>query len=137
MLLEVIPPSEYEDNESAIPNILKRFYDLKIKPDWWKLPSMKDNSWRQVTSIINTNDSYCQGVLLLGLSAPTGSVIESFGVAAKYNICKGFTVGRTIFYEPAELWMQEKINDDELVDSVSINYIELINAWKKYREEIH
>jgi len=137
LLLEVIPPSEYEDNESAIPNILKRFYDLKIKPDWWKLPSMKDNSWRQVTSIINTNDSYCQGVLLLGLSAPTGSVIESFGVAAKYNICKGFTVGRTIFYEPAELWMQEKINDDELVDSVSINYIELINAWKKYREEIH
>jgi len=45
-------------------------------------------------------------------------------------------VGRTIFYEPAKLWMQHKINDHELVDSVSINYIELIQAWKKYREEI-
>jgi len=90
----------------------------------------------QVSDVINTHDPHCQGVLLLGLSAPIDSVRESFGVAAKYSICKGFTVGRTIFYEPAKLWMQHKINDHELVDSVSINYIELIQAWKKYREEI-
>ena len=55
-------------------------------------------------------------------------------MAAKYSICRGFTVGRTIFYEPAELWMQEKINDDELVDYVSKNYTDLIKAWQKYRE---
>jgi len=136
LLLEVIPPSEFEDDEDTIPNIIKRFYDIEIKPDWWKLPSLKDNSWKQVSSIINTHDPYCQGVLLLGLSAPIDNVIESCGVAAKYNICRGFTVGRTIFYEPTELWMQKKINDDELVDSVSKNYIELIEAWKKYRGEI-
>ena len=136
LLLEVIPPSEYENDEATIPTILKRFYDLKIKPDWWKLPALQDESWVQVSDVINTHDPHCQGVLLLGLSAPIDSVRESFGVAAKYNICKGFTVGRTIFYEPAKLWMQHKINDHELVDSVSINYIELIQAWKKYREEI-
>jgi 5-dehydro-2-deoxygluconokinase len=136
LLLEVIPPSEYENEEAIIPTILKRFYDLKIKPDWWKLPALQDESWVQVSDVINTHDPHCQGVLLLGLSAPIDSVRESFGVAAKYSICKGFTVGRTIFYEPAKLWMQHKINDHELVDSVSINYIELIQAWKKYREEI-
>jgi len=136
LLLEVIPPSEYENDEATIPTILKRFYDLKIKPDWWKLPALQDESWVQVSDVINTHDPHCQGVLLLGLSAPIDSVRESFGVAAKYSICKGFTVGRTIFYEPAKLWMQHKINDHELVDSVSINYIELIQAWKKYREEI-
>ena len=136
LLLEVIPPSEYENEEAIIPTILTRFYDLKIKPDWWKLPALQDESWVQVSDVINTHDPHCQGVLLLGLSAPIDSVRESFGVAAKYNICKGFTVGRTIFYEPAKLWMQHKINDHELVDSVSINYIELIQAWKKYREEI-
>jgi myo-inositol catabolism protein IolC len=31
--------------------------------------------------------------------------------------------------------MQHKISDQELVDSVAGNYIELIKAWKKYREE--
>jgi 5-dehydro-2-deoxygluconokinase len=45
-------------------------------------------------------------------------------------------VGRTIFYEPAKLWMQHKISDQELVDSVSTNYNELIQSWKKYKEEI-
>ncbi|MFL2466280.1 MAG: 2-deoxy-5-keto-D-gluconate 6-phosphate aldolase domain-containing protein [Candidatus Pseudothioglobus sp.] len=41
-----------------------------------------------------------------------------------------------MFYDPAELWMQNKITDEELVDSVSMNYIDLIKAWKKNREEI-
>jgi len=136
LLLEVIPPSEFENDESTIPKILQKFYDLEIKPDWWKLPSMKENSWKQVSTIINTSDSHCQGVLLLGLSAPIDIVKESFDVAAKYTICKGFTVGRTIFYDPAELWMQNKITDEELVDSVSMNYIDLIKAWKKNREEV-
>ena len=136
LLLEVIPPSEFENDEIAIPNILQRFYDLEIKPDWWKLPSMTESSWKRVSTIINTSDSYCQGVLLLGLSAPIDIVKKSFDVAAKYPICKGFTVGRTIFYDPAELWMQNKITDEELVDSVSMNYIDLIKAWKKNREEI-
>ena len=89
-----------------------------------------------MSSVINTHDPYCQGVLLLGLSAPIDDVEESFGVAAKYNICKGFTVGRTIFYEPAKLWMQQKINDQQLVDSVSKNYIQLIQTWRKLKEEI-
>ena len=136
LLLEVIPPSEFENDESAILKILQKFYDLEIKPDWWKLPAMNENSWKQVSTIINTSDSHCQGVLLLGLSAPIDIVKESFDVAAKYTICKGFTVGRTIFYDPAELWMQNKITDEELVDSVSMNYIDLIKAWKKNREEI-
>jgi myo-inositol catabolism protein IolC len=30
--------------------------------------------------------------------------------------------------------MQNKITDEELVDSVSMNYIDLIKAWKKNRE---
>ncbi|MDC0470283.1 5-dehydro-2-deoxygluconokinase [Candidatus Pseudothioglobus singularis] len=136
LLLEVIPPSEYEMDEEIIPTVLKRFYDLEIKPDWWKLPALKDKSWVQVSDVINSYDPHCQGVLLLGLSAPIDTVRESFSVAAKYNICKGFTVGRTIFYEPAKLWMQHKISDQELVDSVSTNYNELIQSWKKYKEEI-
>ena len=136
LLLEVIPPKEYEMDEEIIPTVLKRFYDLEIKPDWWKLPALKDKSWVQVSDVINSYDPHCQGVLLLGLSAPIDSVRESFSVAAKYNICKGFTVGRTIFYEPAKLWMQHKISDQELVDSVSTNYNELIQSWKKYKEEI-
>ena len=136
LLLEVIPPVESEEDTSTIPQILERFYHLGIKPDWWKLPALQDKSWQLASDIILSHDPHCQGVLLLGLSASIGAVKESFAGAAKYDICKGFTVGRTIFYEPAKQWMQHKISDQELVDSVAGNYIELIKAWKKYREEI-
>ena len=136
LLLEVIPPSEYEEDEATIPTILKRFYEIEIKPDWWKLPALQEKSWLQLSDVINTHDPHCQGVLLLGLSAPIDIVRESFAVAAKYPICKGFTVGRTIFYDPAKQWMQHNISDQELVDSVTTNYIELIQSWKKYREGV-
>lgn len=136
LLLEVIPPSEYEEDEATIPTILQRFYEIEIKPDWWKLPALQEKSWIQVSDVINTHDPHCQGVLLLGLSAPIDIVRESFAVAVKYPICKGFTVGRTIFYDPAKQWMQHNISDQELVDSVTTNYIELIQSWKKYREGI-
>ena len=135
LLLEVIPPAEYGEDDTNISQTLKRFYHLGIKPDWWKLPALQDKSWKLVSDIILEHDPYCQGVLLLGLSASMEAVKESFVYASKYEICKGFTVGRTIFYESAKEWMQNKISDQELVDSVASNYTELIKSWKKYREE--
>lgn len=135
LLLEVIQPAEYGEDDTNISQTLKRFYDLGIKPDWWKLPALQDKSWKIVSDIILEHDPYCQGVLLLGLSASMEAVKESFVYASKYEICKGFTVGRTIFYESAKEWMQNKISDQELVDSVASNYTELIKSWKKYREE--
>ena len=135
LLLEVIPPAEYGEDDTNISQTLKRFYHLGIKPDWWKLPALQDKSWQLVSDIILEQDPHCQGVLLLGLSASMETVKESFVYASKYEICKGFTVGRTIFYESAKEWMQNKIGDQELVDSVASNYIELIKSWKKYREE--
>ena len=135
LLLEVIPPAEYGEDDTNISQTLKRFYHLGIKPDWWKLPALQDKSWQLVSDIILEQDPHCQGVLLLGLSASMETVKESFVYASKYEICKGFTVGRTIFYESAKEWMQNKISDQELVDSVASNYIELIKSWKKYREE--
>ena len=135
LLLEVIPPAEYGEDDTNISQTLKRFYHLGIKPDWWKLPALQDKSWKLISDIILEHDPHCQGVLLLGLSASMEAVKESFVYASKYEICKGFTVGRTIFYESAKEWMQNKISDQELVDSVASNYIELIKSWKKYREE--
>lgn len=137
LLLEVILPEKSEDNIATIPKILKRFYHLGIKPDWWKLPPLQDKSWQLIGDILLNHDSHCQGVLLLGLSASMETVKESFAIASKHEVCKGFAIGRTIFYEPAKRWMQHKISDQELIDSVSNNYIELIKTWKEYKQAGH
>jgi 5-dehydro-2-deoxygluconokinase len=133
LLLEVIPPAEFEEDAYTLPRILKIFYRLGIKPDWWKLPALQGKSWQLISETILNHDPHCQGVLLLGLSASMETVKESFASASKFEICKGFTIGRTVFYKPAKQWMQHKISDQELVRSVSANYIELIKSWKKYR----
>ena len=62
------------------------------------------------------------------------AVKESFAGASKYEICKGFAVGRAIFYEPAKQWMQHKISDQELVDRSEERRVgkECRSRWSPY-----
>jgi 5-dehydro-2-deoxygluconokinase len=58
------------------------------------------------------------------------NVKKGFEVATKHPLCKGFTVGRTLFSEPSRQWMSGEINDEQLVQAVASNYVELINTWQ-------
>lgn len=134
LLLEVIPPSDSPIDDSTVPRSVSRLYDLGIRPDWWKLPSMSDRGWQAVGDIINERDPHCFGVVLLGLDAPMSQVKESFGPAAKHRHCKGFTVGRTLFAQPCREWLAGQLTDDELVSQVAGNYAELIHEWHSLRQ---
>ena len=77
---------------------MQRFYDLGMKPDWWKLePSSDAGAWAGVQRTIEANDPYCRGVVLLGLAATHDELLASFAVAAASPVVKGFAVGRTIW----------------------------------------
>lgn len=133
LLLEVIPTSDSPIDDTTLPRSVNRFYELGIRPDWWKLPSMSEAGWAAVGQIIDEQDPHCCGVVLLGLDAPMQQVKESFVAAAKYAHCKGFTVGRTLFAQPGREWLAGHINDDELVNHVANNYAELIHEWHSLR----
>ena len=133
LLLEIIPPSDTDVQDNTMPRVLQKLYGLGIRPDWWKLPPQSDNSWQALSTIITDNDPHCQGVVLLGLAASMESVKAGFETAAKHPVCKGFTVGRTLFASEAREWMLNKINDKALIDQVADNYIELIRSWNLYR----
>ena len=130
LLLELIPPADSTVDDDTMSRTLRRLYDLDIYPDWWKLPPQTDASWKQLTQLINERDKHCQGIVLLGLAASMQSVKEGFATAGKYDICKGFTVGRTLFWEPSVSWMRGDIDDQAMIDAVAANYVELIEAWK-------
>ena len=129
LLLELIPPADSEVLDDTTSRSLQRLYDLDIYPDWWKLPPQSDASWQQLTQLIHQRDKHCQGIVLLGLAASMETVKAGFIEAAKYDICKGFTVGRTLFAEASEQWLQDKLDDQQLIDAVAANYVELIQAW--------
>ncbi|SFU97497.1 bifunctional 5-dehydro-2-deoxygluconokinase/5-dehydro-2-deoxyphosphogluconate aldolase [Halomonas korlensis] len=140
LLLEIIPPSDQTVDDTTLPRSLQRFYELGIRPDWWKLPALSDEGWQAVGQIIDEQDPHCRGVVLLGLDASMDQVKKGFGPAARHAHCKGFTVGRTLFAQPCREWLAGHLQDDALVSQVASNYAELIHEWRSLRQrgtEIH
>ncbi|MDC9622005.1 5-dehydro-2-deoxygluconokinase, partial [Xenorhabdus sp. XENO-7] len=111
LLLEVILPSDMTHSDEFYLRALQRFYNLGIKPDWWKLPPMQSATWDQIEALIAQRDRYCRGVVILGLDASEAILKASFNAAAGKPIVKGFAVGRTLFGQPSLKWLAGEIDD--------------------------
>ncbi len=131
LLVELILPADMEQNEDYYAEMLAYFYELGIKPDWWKLPGVSAKAWEDMSAIINANDPYCRGILILGLDAPEETFEKVFKASANAPLVRGFAVGRTIFGQPSADWLAGKLDDQQLVDAVSARYRRLINLWKQ------
>jgi 5-dehydro-2-deoxygluconokinase len=130
LLLEVIPPKDRTQPDTVYRS-LQRFYDLEIKPEWWKLESMTAAQWRFIDEVISERDPYCRGVVLLGLSAPVERLAEGFREAAGSKTCRGFAVGRTIFEKPSQAWLAGEIDDQTLIARTRETFENLINLWRQ------
>jgi 5-dehydro-2-deoxygluconokinase len=135
LLLEVIPPkhAHLPNDPQVVPRALKRLYNIGIYPEWWKLAPLDAAQWQAVDALIAERDPHCRGVVLLGLSAPVDQLIEGFTAAAASASCRGFTVGRTIHYEPSHAWLAGEIGDEELIARVRRTFETLIAAWRTAR----
>ncbi|MBF4258855.1 bifunctional 5-dehydro-2-deoxygluconokinase/5-dehydro-2-deoxyphosphogluconate aldolase, partial [Vibrio anguillarum] len=58
LLLEVILPAGIEKEDALYLRAMKRFYNLGIKPDWWKLPPLDKASWQAISTLIEERDAY-------------------------------------------------------------------------------
>ena len=130
LLLEIIPPKDMPQDEDTIVRALTRFYDLGIRPDWWKLPAPSAATWQKLTDLINTRQPHSRGVVLLGLDAPIDELKRDFANSAGFDICKGFTVGRSLWAKESRQWLANEINDEQFIGLVSKNYIDLIENWR-------
>lgn len=133
LLLEVILPVDMPHSDELYLRALQRFYNLGIKPDWWKLPPMQSATWDQIAALIGQRDPYCHGVVILGLDAPETILKASFNAAAGKSIVKGFAVGRTLFGQPSLQWLAEEIDDETLIQKIKTNYHNLIDYWNQRR----
>lgn len=131
LLLEVILPAGVKKEDRLYIQALERFYDLGIKPDWWKLPALEADSWDTVSSVVTEHDAFCRGVVILGLDAPQEELQKGFDATAGKEIVKGFAVGRTLFGEPSRQWLANSINDETLIENIKQNYHNLIALWRQ------
>ncbi len=131
LLLEVILPKDLPQDETNYIAAIERFYELAIKPDWWKLPALTASSWSQLERVIENQDPHCHGVVLLGLDAPQEQLIEGFANARASSLVKGFAVGRTIFGDASRAWLAGTIDDETFKNQIKLNYQTLISAWQQ------
>src|SRR5690606_30021610 len=65
-LLEIIPSKvgPVDDETSAV--LIRRFYEIGVYPDWWKLePFTTDAAWAGACAAITENDPHVRGVVVL------------------------------------------------------------------------
>lgn len=134
MLLEVIPSKVGPVGDETTAQIIQRFYDLGVYPDWWKLePMTSDAAWTLTVDAINRNDPNTRGIVILGLAAEEDALAASFEVAAQYPLVKGFAVGRTIFGDAAKSYMADDITEAEAITDMAAKYKRLCEYWDTAR----
>ncbi|MGF1861232.1 bifunctional 5-dehydro-2-deoxygluconokinase/5-dehydro-2-deoxyphosphogluconate aldolase [Photobacterium profundum] len=131
LLLEVILPADMPSSDDLYLRAVQRFYNLGVKPDWWKLPPQSVEGWNNISAVITERDTYCRGVVILGLDAPEAELRAGFAAAANQPLVKGFAVGRTIFGQPSREWLAGNIGDRALIEKIKVNYHNLITLWRQ------
>ncbi|WP_394893717.1 5-dehydro-2-deoxygluconokinase [Mesorhizobium sp. AaZ16] len=130
LLVEIIAGKHGGLAEDTIPRALEELYALGIKPDWWKLePQASSAAWRAIGAVIEKNDPWCRGVVLLGLEAPQDELEAAFAATAEAPVVKGFAVGRTIFVDAAEKWFAGQISDEAAITDMAERFERLTEAW--------
>jgi 5-dehydro-2-deoxygluconokinase len=133
-LLEVIPSKAGPVTDQTTAQVIQRFYDIGIYPDWWKLePMQTDAGWQAACDAITRNDAHTRGIVVLGLGESEATLAASFAKAAKFDLVKGFAVGRTIFAAAADALFAGKMTDDEAVAMMAGNYTRLCALWDAAR----
>jgi 5-dehydro-2-deoxygluconokinase len=131
LLVEIICGKHGKLRSDTVASVVRRLYELGIKPDWWKLEPQKDAAaWRAVGEVIAASDPYCRGIVLLGLEASADDLQDAFDVAAREPLVKGFAVGRTLFNDAARRWLKGEITDEAAIADMAGRFKQLVNAWR-------
>jgi len=132
MLLEVIcPDNQHEVDDHTLARTMRRFYNLGIRPDWWKIKPPRRQGWEAITEVIESCDPHCKGVVLLGLDAGADVLRAGFEAAEGFTWWRGFAVGRSIFRKSAQRWFDGEIDDSAAQDEIAEQYRMMISAWRE------
>ena len=135
-LLEVIPSKVGPVDDTTTAVLIQQFYDAGVYPDWWKLePFRTAAAWEAAVAAIKRNDPRTRGIVVLGLDAPEAELAESFALAARQPLVKGFAVGRTIFGDAARAWMTGAMSDADAVALMAARYAKLCETWDAARAQ--
>ena len=132
LLVEIIAGKHGALADDTVSRAMTELYALGIKPDWWKLePQATHAAWANIEKAIAANDTYCRGIVLLGLEAPEEELAKAFELTAGHSAVKGFAVGRTIFSAVAQDWLANKIDGPTATLQMAGRFAKLVDVWNR------
>jgi 5-dehydro-2-deoxygluconokinase len=132
LLLEIICPAGVAADvapDAAVLRAIQRFYNLGIRPEWWKLAPLQTAGWQALEVLVRQRDPQCRGAVILGLNQPIAALADSFS-RAQSSIVRGFMVGRSVWADASQQWLGGQIDDQALVAAVAGNFTQLVLAWR-------
>ncbi|BEP37631.1 5-dehydro-2-deoxygluconokinase [Variovorax sp. V59] len=135
LLLEVIPPRDTlapGDTGEAVVQAIRHFYDLGLRPEWWKVGTLSAHQWEALDALVRERDPYCRGAVILGLSQPLEELVAGFA-QARVPLVKGFMVGRSVWCDPSQAWLRGEIDDAGFKARVAANFLRLVEGWRASR----
>lgn len=136
-LLEIIPSKVGPVDDMTTAKLIRRFYEIGVYPDWWKLEPMQTRqAWAATCAAIEENDAHTQGIVILGLGQSESELAASFRLAAEFPLVKGFAVGRTIHADVGQKWMARQMSDAEAVATMAANYTRMCDYWDQARAAV-
>ncbi len=136
LLLEIIAGKHGTLDDETIARAIEEHYALGIKPDWWKLePQASAKAWSNISAVIQKNDPWCRGIVLLGLDAPEAELAKGFEAVAGQPLVKGFAVGRTIFSHAAQQWLAGRMSDEAATADMAERFGNLVRLWNAARRK--
>jgi 5-dehydro-2-deoxygluconokinase len=133
LLLEIITASNLPADDQTVARSIQRFYNIGLRPAWWKLQPQTPASWRAIAAVIAERDPWCNGILMLGLDAPEETLRRAFEDVADVPLCRGFAVGRSIFNTAARAWFNGALSDEAAIEDIAERYRRLIASWREAR----
>lgn len=135
LLLEVIPPKDTlapDDQGQAVVRAIRHFYDIGLKPEWWKVGAMPTAQWQALDRLVQERDPWCRGAVILGLNQPLEQLLDGFA-QANSPLVKGFMIGRSVWAEASLAWLRRELDDDAFRTRVAANFRRLIAGWRSTR----
>ena len=134
LLLELDASAVAPVEDHTIAEIIQRFHDLGVRPDWWKLgPMRNDAAWSRTCGTVERNDPWCRGIVVSGRGECEETVAGSLAAAAHHASVKGFAAGRAIFAPAARAWLAGEMDDDEAVADMAARFHRLCASWDAAR----
>ncbi|BDT73400.1 5-dehydro-2-deoxygluconokinase [Comamonadaceae bacterium OS-4] len=138
LLLEIISPKALTlagTEDDVVLRSVKRFYNLGVKPEWWKLAPMQPKGWVALEALLAERDAHCRGAVILGLNQPIPHLVDSFRNATN-PVVKGFMVGRSLWADASLRWLRGDLSDAAFVDEVARNFTILVDGWRNRHAQV-